>query len=102
MKKVLKMANVLHIKNSKSKSYKHKKQGRLGKDCIYYNKEKQTCNNKSSLTYNAFCKSDNCKYYKEKKVKKDVYKRQQCILPFIRNISVKICTSFAIIKQDFF
>lgn len=63
--------SILHVKNSKSKSYKHKKQGRLGKDCIYYNKEKQTCNNRMNLMYNIFCKSDNCKYYKKKKSKKE-------------------------------
>lgn len=63
--------SILHVKNSKSKSYKHKKQGRLGKDCIYYNKEKQTCNNRMNLMYNIFCKSDNCKYYKKKKSEKE-------------------------------
>lgn len=65
------MNNILHIKNSKSKSNKHVKRGRKGIDCIYYNKEKQTCKNKNSLYYNVFCKSNDCKYYKEKeKIKK--------------------------------
>lgn len=65
------MVNILKIKNSKSKSYKHTKRGRKGKECIYYNKEKQTCNNKMSLSYNTFCKSDNCKYYIKKKIEKE-------------------------------
>lgn len=57
------MTNVLHIKNSRNKSYKHIKRGRKGKDCIYYCKEMKSCNNKNSMYYMKFCKSDNCKYY---------------------------------------
>ncbi len=69
------MVNVLHIKNSKSKAYKHKKQGRIGKNCKYYNDEKCTC----ILSYKSFCKSDNCNCYKEKEHK--IIKSDDDIVP---------------------
>lgn len=69
------MVNVLHIKNSKSKAYKHKKKGRIGKNCKYYNDEKHTC----ILSYKSFCKSDNCNCYEEKEHK--IIKSDDDIVP---------------------
>lgn len=66
--------SILFVKNSKSKSYKHKKKGRLGKNCIYFNEEKKTCKNMLNFkSYNIFCKSNGCPYYKEKETNKEDY-----------------------------
>lgn len=54
------MVNVLKIKN-KSKSIKHIKRGKKGKDCIYFNHDKLACNNKVSLCYGKLCKV--CDFY---------------------------------------
>lgn len=57
------MANILKIKN-KSKSVKHTKRGKKGKDCIYFNHDKLSCNNKASLFHGKLCKV--CDFYTEK------------------------------------
>lgn len=36
--------SINHIKNSRSKGNKHIKKGRKGRDCIYYNNDKKSCN----------------------------------------------------------
>lgn len=54
------MTNILHIKNSKSKSNKHKKRGNLGKDCIYYNHDKLTCSCFLSPYNHTLCKMCDC------------------------------------------
>lgn len=59
--------SVIHIKNSKSKSNKHIKRGRKGKDCIFFNDIKLTCNNTISMCHNHFCKCETCKYFKTKR-----------------------------------
>lgn len=56
-------AGIIHIKNSKSKSNKHIKRGKKGKDCIYFNDKKLTCKNRNSGYYNKFCRSDECNNY---------------------------------------
>lgn len=50
--------SILHIKNSKSKSNKHKQRGKIGKDCLNYNPDLKICN-----INQAFCKSKNCTMY---------------------------------------
>ena len=55
---------VINIKNSKDKSIKTKKSGRLGKNCKNFNAEKQSC-----LLTGVFCKSDFCPYYAKKEEK---------------------------------
>ena len=67
-RKRYKMRNIglLYIKNSKDKSNKHVKRGRKGKDCIYFNNEKLTCNNKWHHRYNTFCISNDCSSFKHK------------------------------------
>ena len=62
------MVNVLKIKN-KSKSVKHKKRGKKGKDCIYFNHDKLSCCNKISLCYGKLCKV--CDFYTESDNKTD-------------------------------
>lgn len=60
--------SILHIRNSKSKSNKHKKRGNLGKDCIYYNHDKLTCTCFLSPYNHTLCKMCNC--FKSNKIKK--------------------------------
>ena len=60
----LQSASINHIKTS-SRSNKHVKRGKKGKDCIYFNHDKLTCNYYKSLYYKIFCKSSDCDYYME-------------------------------------
>ena len=66
MAKYKKMHSINRIKNSKSKSIKHVKRGRKGKDCIYFNHEKLTCLHPLSPYHNCFCNSKECGFYKDK------------------------------------
>lgn len=66
MAKYKKMHSINRIKNSKSKSIKHVKRGRKGKDCIYFNHEKLTCLHPLSPYHNCFCNSKECGFYKNK------------------------------------
>lgn len=60
--------SVIHIKNSKSKSNKHIKRGRKGKDCIFFDGINLTCGNGRLMSYNQFCKSESCKDFKSRNV----------------------------------
>lgn len=60
--------SVIHIKNSKSKSNKHIKRGRKGKDCIFFDDINLTCKYSKSMNHNQFCKSESCKDFKAKNV----------------------------------
>lgn len=57
---------IIFVKNSKNNSNKHVKKGRKGKDCVYFNDVKLTCNNKNHSKYNTFCVSDDCLSFKQK------------------------------------
>ena len=57
---------IIFLKNSKDKSNKHVKRVRKGKDCVYFNSEKLTCNNKWHHRYNTFCVSNDCLSFKHK------------------------------------
>lgn len=52
---------IIFVKNSKNKSYKVRKRGRLGKNCVHYNHEKLSCK-----LSGIFCKSDGCNSYESK------------------------------------
>lgn len=52
--------SVMHISNSRSKSNKHAKRGVKGRDCIFFNADKHTCDNELSLFYRTFCNHDHC------------------------------------------
>ena len=60
----MKSSSINHIKIS-SRSNKHVKRGRKGKNCIYFNHDKLTCNYYKSIYYNKFCESSDCDYYTE-------------------------------------
>lgn len=62
----IKGSSILFVKNSKSKSNKHAKQGRKGKNCIHFNNTKLKCDYIYSGYYHKFCQSDNCSGYKSK------------------------------------
>ena len=51
-----KSGSILHVKNSRSKSVKHIKRGRKGKDCVYFNTDKLSCDNIRSPYHKQFCK----------------------------------------------
>lgn len=52
--------SVMHISRSASKSNKHSKRGKKGKDCIYYQDDTQSCNNEMSGYYHQLCHHDYC------------------------------------------
>lgn len=54
--------SILYIKKSKSKTNKHKKRGNIGKDCIYYNHDKLSCDCSLSPYNHTLCKM--CDYFK--------------------------------------
>ncbi|WP_312045138.1 hypothetical protein [Anaerotignum sp.] len=62
-------SGIITIKNSKSKSNKHVKRGEKGKDCIYFNDEKLTCDNRFSGYYRQFCQLSYCGRFKPKESK---------------------------------
>lgn len=62
-------SGIITIKNSKSKSNRHTKRGLKGKDCIYFNEEKQTCLNRLSGYYRRFCMPNYCGKFKPKEDK---------------------------------
>lgn len=68
---------ILYIKRSKNKSYKVKKRGRLGKECIYFNDEKLTCSQSGS-----FCHSDNCLGFTKRKSKLSNYDENYLPSPY--------------------
>lgn len=90
MKYEKKNKSILHVKRSKSKSYKHKKRGRKGINCIWFNPDKATCNCNISGRYNKFCKSDNCNNYKAIKEQEENKKNVKSNLsPYDENYIIK-------------
>lgn len=58
--------SVFHIPNSRDKSNKVVYPGKKGKDCIFFNAEKLSCNCPYSMHDKSLCISDKCTEYKHK------------------------------------